>query len=114
MARLANIEVEREHRPPTALLGPTDQPTQRRLAEVGAKQAAAGRDLERRRRQERLPRAVLVAGDDQIVVGLVADEGADRALVGEPSREIIADFTALRRDVGKSARGDERGGGKEP
>jgi hypothetical protein len=71
------------------------------------------RNLERRRRQERLPGAIGVAGDDQIVVGLVADEGADRARLGEPFCKIVTDFTALRRDVSESARRRGCSGGEQ-
>ena len=36
MARCANVEIEREHRVRAALLGPSDQPAERRLADLGA------------------------------------------------------------------------------
>src|SRR5207247_1945269 len=64
-------------------------------------------------RQLRLRRAVLVAGNDQIVVDLVADEGACGSQVKEPLREISADFTALVGDIGERARGQQAGGGKK-
>src|ERR1043166_8293625 len=44
VARLANIEVEREHGPGGALLRPSDQPAQRRLADLGAQQTGLGPD----------------------------------------------------------------------
>src|SRR6476646_5012204 len=44
MARLAYIEVERKHRLRIALLGPTDQPAQRRLAALRAHDAGFGAD----------------------------------------------------------------------
>jgi hypothetical protein len=71
------------------------------------------RNLEGRGRQHRLPGAILVAGDDQIVVGLVADEGADRACIEKPLGQIVANFAALGRDIGKAARGQNARGGKK-
>src|SRR6202035_2435606 len=68
------------------------------------------RNLEGRGRQPGLAGAIPVAGDDKIVVDLVADEGAG---VGEMLRQIVADLAALRRDVGEAARGQEARGGKQ-
>jgi hypothetical protein len=62
-------------------------------------------NLERGGRQKRLSRAILVAGNDQIVVSLVADEGPDRPLVREVLGQRVANLAALRCDVGKGARG---------
>jgi hypothetical protein len=62
------------------------------------------RNLEGRGRQLRLARAVLVAGNDQIIVDLVADESADRSRVGEMFGQILADLAALVHDMGKGPR----------
>ena len=61
----------------------------------------------------RLARPVLVAGDDQVIVDLVADEGADRAKVEKPLGEILAKLAALIGDVGEAARRQQAPGGKE-
>ena len=62
------------------------------------------RNLEGRGRQERLPGALPVAGDDQVIVDLVADKGADRAVVGKSSRKTIADLAAPGREWATHAR----------
>ncbi len=71
------------------------------------------RNLEGRGRQHPLSGTILVAGDDEIIVGLVAYEGAGRSLVGKPLGQIPADLAALGRDVGKAARRYNAGAGKE-
>ncbi len=70
-------------------------------------------DLEGRGRQLRLAGAVLVAGDDEIIVDLVADEGADRADIEKMLGEALANFAALGCDVGKASRRQQRRGGKK-
>jgi hypothetical protein len=50
-------------------------------------------------------RAHLVAGDDQVIVDLVADEGAVVPSAKEPPGEIVAELAALVGDIGKAARG---------
>jgi len=62
------------------------------------------RNLEGRGRQPRLAGTIPVAGNDQVILGLVADEGAAGALVGKMLRQLLADLTALRRDIGKATR----------
>ena len=71
------------------------------------------RNLEGRGRQHPLFGAILVAGDHEIVVGLVAHEGADRSLVRKSLGQILANLAALGRDVGKAARRQEARGSKE-
>jgi hypothetical protein len=71
------------------------------------------RNLEGRGRQHRLSRTILVAGDHEIIVGLVADEGANRALIGKPLGQILANLAALGRDIGKAARRQEARDSKE-
>jgi hypothetical protein len=71
------------------------------------------RNLERRGRQPALARSHLVAGDDQIIVHLVADEGAGRAEIEKPLGQIVTKLAALIGDVGKGARGQQRGRGKQ-
>src|ERR1700738_2097060 len=71
------------------------------------------RDLEGGGRQKRLPRAILVTGDNQIVVGLVADEGPDCPLIRKVPKQIIADLAALRRDIGKRAQRKNAGGSEK-
>src|SRR6516164_7445798 len=44
MARLADVEVEREHGARITLLGPTHEPAERRLADLGAEEPALGAD----------------------------------------------------------------------
>jgi hypothetical protein len=63
------------------------------------------RNLEGRGRQLALARAHLVAGDDQVVVDLVGDEGACGAEIEKPLGEIVAELAALVGDVGKTAIG---------
>jgi hypothetical protein len=77
------------------LSGSPTTPVSSAISEFGILKVDAGRNA--------WPGAIGVAGDDQIIVDLVADEGADRTRVGEPFGKIIADFTALRRDVSESA-----------
>ena len=59
------------------------------------------------------PGAILVAGDDQVVVDLVADERAD----GSDSEKRLArssrNLAALGRDIGKAARRQNARGGKQ-
>ena len=57
--------------------------------------------------------ADLVAGDHQIIVDLVADEGADRADVEKPLCQVVAKFAALVGDIGEAARRNEARGGKK-
>src|SRR5258708_5525909 len=71
------------------------------------------RNLEGRARQHRLCGAILVAGDDQIILDLVADEGADRSIVGKPLGQILANLAALRRDMRKAARRQDARGSQE-
>ncbi len=71
------------------------------------------RNLEGRGRQHPLPGTILVAGDDEIVVDLVAHEGADGFLVEKVLGEAIAELGALLGDVGQAARRNEAGGGKK-
>ncbi len=71
------------------------------------------RNLEGRGRQHRLTGTILVAGYNQIVVGLVAHEGADRSLVRKSLGQVFADLAALGRDMGKAARRQQARGGKE-
>ena len=71
------------------------------------------RNLEGRGRQHRFSGTILVAGDHEIIVGLVADEGANRALVGKSLGQIFADLAALGRDMGKTARRQEARDSKE-
>ena len=71
------------------------------------------RDLEGRGRQLRLARPVLVAGDDQIIVDLVADEGADRSHVEKMLGQAFADLAALGCDIGKASRRQQARGGKQ-
>jgi hypothetical protein len=71
------------------------------------------RNLEGRGRQHRLPGTILVAGDDQIIVGLVADEGAGRSFVGKPLSQVLADLAALGRDIGVTAGRQDAGGGEK-
>ncbi len=59
------------------------------------------------------PGTILVAGDHQIIVDLVADEGADGSLVGKMPGQILADLAALGCDVGKAARRQNARGGKQ-
>ena len=59
------------------------------------------RNLEGRGRQLALARAHLVAGDDQIIVDLVADEGACRAEIEKPLGQIVAKLAALVGDIGE-------------
>src|SRR6267154_5735260 len=71
------------------------------------------RNLEGRGGQHRLTGTVLVAGYHQIIVGLVAHEGADRSLIGKSLGQILANLAALRRDVGKPAQRQQARGSKE-
>jgi hypothetical protein len=71
------------------------------------------RYLEGRGRQHRFTGTILVAGDHEIIVGLVAHEGADRSLVGKSLGQIFADLAALGRDMGKTARRQQARGSKE-
>jgi len=72
------------------------------------------RDLEGRGRQLALTRALLVAGDDQIVLDLVADEGARCTEIGESLCQAVADLVSRRRDVGERALRQDRSGGEKP
>src|SRR3954451_5300256 len=63
------------------------------------------RNFEGRGRQHRLSGAILVAGDDDIFLGLVADEGADRSCIGKVLGQVLANLAARGRDIGKTARG---------
>src|SRR5205823_6350364 len=71
------------------------------------------RNLEGRGRQPRFARADLVAGDDQIVIDLVADEGADRSGIEETSCQVVAKFAALVGNIGETARGRKGSCGKQ-
>src|ERR1700710_452408 len=71
-------------------------------------------DLEGRGRQLWLSRPFAVAGDDQIIVDLIAGEGAGRSRVREVLGQIRADFAAWRRDIGEAARRPEAGGSEKP
>ena len=89
----------------TSLSGSSTTPVSSAMIEFGILKVEAG--------SLRLARADLVAGDDQVVVDLVADEGAGRAEREEPPGQIIAKLAALVGDIGKAARGQEAGGGKQ-
>ena len=71
------------------------------------------RHLEGRGRQLVVAGTRLVAGDDQVVVDLVADEGALGAEVEEALCEIVAELAALIGDVGEAAGGQKSGGGEK-
>ncbi len=48
-----------------------------------------------------------VAGDDEVIVGLVAGERAVRSRIREMLRELGADLAALGSDIGEAARGQK-------
>ena len=62
------------------------------------------RNLEGRSRQLRLARAILVAGDDQVIIDKIADESAFRAVIGKMPGQRLANFALLVGDIGKAAR----------
>src|SRR5207244_6101867 len=71
------------------------------------------RNVERRGRQNRLLRAILVADNDQIVVGVVRGESPRRPLIGKMPGQIETDLAALGGDVGQGAGGENAGGGEQ-
>ena len=71
------------------------------------------RNLEGRGRQPALARAHLVAGDDQVIVNLVADEGAGGAEVEKPLGQIVAKLAALVGDIGETTVGKNARGGEK-
>jgi hypothetical protein len=70
-------------------------------------------NLESRGRQLRLARTVGVAGDDEVIVDLVADEGAGGSGVRKKLGEIGTDFAARRRIISPSLRWQDGGGGQD-
>ncbi len=83
------------------------------LHDAGLQRDQGIRNLEGRRRQLALAGADLVAGDDQVIIDLVTDEGTDRAEVEKPLGKIVAEFAALVGDIGKTAGGQEARGGEK-
>src|SRR5262249_28120708 len=71
------------------------------------------RYLEGRGRQLVVAGTDLVAGDDQVVVDLVADERAVGTEVEEALCQIVAELAALVGDVGEAAGWNKCGGGKK-
>src|SRR4051812_3757284 len=71
------------------------------------------RYLESRSRQLGLARPNRVAGNDEIILDLVADERAFRAVIDKALGERFADFAPLRRDVGECADRQDSSGSNE-
>src|SRR3569833_2316678 len=83
------------------------------LNDLGLQRDQRIRYLEGRGRQLRFARAHGVAGDDEIFLDLVADERALGPIIGEALRQRLADFAALRRNVGEGTSRQGSSGSEE-